>query len=246
MDNKDDMEIFRPDSAPGWQWTLAFLCWLTAVCTMYHIEHSIYGGIVKTNTFAFAVAPVAALIAPFFRDNQKMEKKDITKRRRLLNRIAAAVILTAAAFFLIFFWERNDIVILCQMGFLCLAFLLPRHLQKTDSPMGILTVYALLTIGTLAAPHMAGYTSVAEAAGILQGQGYADVAFQQTPHGRMIASHMPGSDFSPEEWEKPVYLFSAEKDGELWAAAVSPVRGIIIGETPAPEGSEIELWLRMH
>lgn len=246
MENKDDMEIFRPDSAPGWQWTLAFLCWLTAVYTMYHVEHSIYGGVVKTNTFAFTVVPVAALTAPFFRDGEKTEKKDITKRRRLLNRIVVVVLLTAAIFCLVYFRERNDIIPLCQLGFLCLAFLLPKHLQKIDSPMGILAIYALLTIGTLAAPHMAGYTSVAEAAETLQGQGYADVAFQQTPHGRMIASDMPGSDFSPEEWDNPVYLFSAEKGGELWAAAVSPVRGIIIGETPAPEGSEIELWLRMH
>lgn len=243
MENKDDMEIFRPDSAPGWQWTLAFLCWLTAVYTMYHVEHSIYAGVVKTNTFSLALLPLPILLAPVFRDDEKAEK---TKAKKCFSWFIAAIILAAAVFCLIFFWERNYIISLCQMGFACLTLLLPKHLQKTDSPMGILTFYALLTIGTLTAPHMAGYTSVAEAAEILQEQGYSDITFQQTPHGRMIADDMPDSYFLPEEWENPIYLFSAEKDGEFWAAAVSPVRGVIIGETPAPEGSEIEFWLRMH
>ncbi len=243
MEHNDDMEIFRPDSAPGWQWVLAFLCWLTAVFTMYHVEHSVYAGILKTNTFSLALLPLPILIAPFFRDDEKAEE---TKAKKRFRWFFVAFILAAAVFCLICFWERNYMISLCQIGFGCLSLLLPKHLQKTDLPMGILAIYALLTIGTLAAPHIAGYTSVAEAAEILQEQGYTNITFQQTPHGRMIADELPDSDFTPEEWKNPIYLFSAEKDGEKWAAVVSPVRRGIIGETPAPEGSEIEMWLRMY
>ena len=89
----------------------------------------------------------------------------------------------------------------------------------------------------------AGYISQPRAVKLLQEQGYENIVFQEVQKGEYLADDMPDNDFLPEDMETSVYLFSAEKGGEPWAAAVSPVRGVIIGETPAPEGSEIRHWL---
>ena len=43
---------------------------LTAVYTMYHVEHSIYAGVVKTNTFSLALLPLPILLAPVFREKR--------------------------------------------------------------------------------------------------------------------------------------------------------------------------------
>lgn len=246
MDSQKELDdIFRPDdwepegASPTWLWVLAILCWLLAVYTMYQVEHRVYGGVVRTNTLSFALIPLGAIFAWFTGDGERKERKSGKWAW-----LAAGIVLAAAVVCVVRFWERNTMVTLCQMGFGCLVGLLPKRFQRTGSPLGIFVVYALLAVGTLIAPRIAGYVPVAEAAQTLHAQGYTAATFQQAPHGRMIADGLPGSDFTPEEWKTPVYLFSAEKDGVKWAAVVSPTRGTVVGETPAPEGSGIELWLR--
>lgn len=248
-DRREDdfsQEAWEPDS-PGWLWALAAICWAISVYTMYQVEHTLYGGIVDTNTFSYAVAPLGIIFAR----EDSPEKADGGKWKKTLRILGWIAILSFFAAGFVFFirngLKRRYFVSSFQLICLFLFLFLPKGTRKKmDSAWGILLVYAVLAIATLAAPRIAGYTSVPEAAAMLREQGYHDVMYQQPPHGYMIADSMPGCDFTEEEWEEPVYLFSAKKGGRPWAAAVSPVRGVVAGNAPAPEGSDISSWLEVR
>lgn len=255
MDKQEMDDVFRPDGqeeTPAWVWMLAVASWAVAVFTMYHVEHSLYGGILQTNTLSLGAMPLVFLVA-WSREEAGGARPETPWRERwkkIRIRLTKGIVAFFAAVlvgYLAFFGQRRDVVMLFQLLGLGLICIVPsKKFKKLDAAWGFFSVYAVLAVATLAAPRIAGYATVAEAAGALRAQGYGAVVFQQAPHGRMIRKEFPGAGFTQEELGTSVYLFSAEKDGEPWGVAVSPVHGAIIGEMPAPEGSELSRWLQMQ
>jgi len=230
--------------APSWVWGIAFLCCAAEIFVSYLVEYRLYQGVLKTGTIPFAVFLIIFLVITWYRSEMK-PPKPLDKTENRLNRVLYFLYIPLGIY-LIFLGlrERWSFVPAFQIIFLYPTLLLPPKITNRLKAVHMLIfIYCLILAGTFAGVLAAGYISQPRAVKLLQEQGYENIVFQEVQKGEYLADDMPDNDFLPEDMETSVYLFSAEKDGELWAAAVSPVRGVIIGETPAPEGSEIRHWL---
>ena len=233
--------------APAWVWGIAFLCCAAEIFVSYLVEYRLYQGVLGAGTIPFAVFLIIFLVITWYRSEMK-PPKPLDKTENRLNRVLYFLYIPLGIY-LVFLGlrERWSFVPAFQIIFLYPTLLLPPKITNRLKAVHMLIfIYCLILAGTFAGVLAAGYISQPRAVKLLQEQGYENIVFQEVQKGEYLADDMPDNAFLPEDMETSVYLFSAEKDGELWAAAVSPVRGVIIGETPAPEGSEIEFWLRMH
>ena len=230
--------------APSWVWGIAFLCCAAEIFVSYLVEYRLYQGVLKTGTIPFAVFLIIFLVITWYRSEMK-PPKPLDKTENRLNRVLYFLYIPLGIY-LIFLGlrERWSFVPAFQIIFLYPTLLLPPKITNRLKAVHMLIfIYCLLLAGTFAGVLAAGYISQPRAVNLLQEQGYENIVFQKVQKGEYLADDMPDNAFLPEDMETSVYLFSAEKGGEPWAAAVSPVRGVIIGETPAPEGSEIRHWL---
>lgn len=230
--------------APAWVWGIAFLCCAAEIFVSYLVEYRLYQGVLGAGTIPFAVFLIIFLVITWYRSEMK-PPKPLDKTENRLNRVLYFLYIPLGIY-LIFLGlrERWSFVPAFQIIFLYPTLLLPPKITNRLKAVHMLIfIYCLILAGTFAGVLAAGYISQPRAVNLLQEQGYENIVFQEVQKGEYLADDMPDNDFLPEDMETSVYLFSAEKGGEPWAAAVSPVRGVIIGETPAPEGSEIRHWL---
>jgi len=230
--------------APAWVWGIAFLCCAAEIFVSYLVEYRLYQGVLGAGTIPFAVFLIIFLVITWYRSEMK-PPKPLDKTENRLNRVLYFLYIPLGIY-LVFLGlrERWSFVPAFQIIFLYPTLLLPPKITNRLKAVHMLIfIYCLLLAGTFAGVLAAGYISQPRAVKLLQEQGYENIVFQEVQKGEYLADDMPDNDFLPEDMETSVYLFSAEKGGEPWAAAVSPVRGVIIGETPAPEGSEIRHWL---
>lgn len=232
--------------APAWVWGIALLCCAAEIFVSYLVEYRLYQGVLKTGTIQWAVFLIIFLVITWYRSEIEPPKPTPLDKKRNQLHLALFILCIPFGIYLIFFGlrERWSFVPAFQIIFLFPALLLPPKITKRLKAVHMLIfTCCLLLAGTFAGVLAAGYISQPRAVKLLQEQGYENIVFQEVQKGEYLADDMPDNDFLPEDMETSVYLFSAEKDRELWAAAVSPVRGVIIGETHAPEGSEIRHWL---
>ena len=232
--------------APAWVWGIALLCCAAEIFVSYLVEYRLYQGVLRTGTIPFAVFLIIFLAIAWYQSEMKPPKPTpLDKTENRLNRVLYFLYIPLGIY-LVFLGLREQwsFVPAFQIIFLFPALLLPPKITNRLKAVHMLIfTCCLLLAGTFAGVLAAGYISQPRAVKLLQEQGYENIAFQEVQKGEYLADDIPDNAFLPEDMETPVYLFSAEKGGELWAAAVSPVRGIIIGEMPAPEGSEIRKWL---
>ena len=232
--------------APAWVWGIAFLCCAAEIFVSYLVEYRLYQGVLGAGTIPFAVFLIIFLVITWYRSEIEPPKPTPLDKKRNRLHLALFILCIPFGIYLIFLGlrERWSFVPAFQIIFLFPALLLPPKITKRLKAVHMLIfIYCLLLAGTFAGVLAAGYISQPRAVNLLQEQGYENIVFQKVQKGKYLSDDMPDNAFLPEDMETSVYLFSAEKDRELWAAAVSPVRGVIIGETPAPEGSEIRHWL---
>lgn len=232
--------------APAWVWGMALLCCAAEIFVSYLVEYRLYQSVFVTGTIQWAIFLIIFFAATWYRSEIEPPKPIPLDKKRNWLYLALHILYIPLGIYVIFLRLREQwsFVLAFQIIFLFPILLLPPKITKRFKAVHMLIcLYCLLLAGTFAGVLAAGYISQPHAVELLRKQGYENITFQEAEKGEYLTDAMPGNAFLPEDIETPVYLFSAEKDGELWAAAVSPMRGIIIGETPAPEGSEIASWL---
>ncbi len=233
-----------------WLWVLAFLCFGLSIFVMYYTEHTLYGGVIETNAFGYAIALLGAGIGTLLREEETpKEPKPQTPLKKWLGRgvVAAALLfllwvsITRKAFF---------VVGLQTLCILPLGFVFDQKKKQEDinrkeqEAWHILLSYAILVAATLTAPRIMGLSTVQEEAEQLEAAGYEQVVYVESIEGNWL--HIPFEKtlvLTEEEENMEMYLFSGEKGGELWGVSVNPWSGEILAEEKAPESSNLAIWL---
>ncbi|MCI5678578.1 MAG: hypothetical protein MR278_01115 [Bacteroidales bacterium] len=228
-------------------WTAAVICWAAALCLIYWVEHSLYGGIVETNTFTILGISIGFCIGLGLRKAMGKEEKPMTKQGKWITGMIVAVCLA------IIVWSavcRGMVVYTTQLVFILLPLYWSDHEKKKD--IDRISMYActlffaavLLAAGTLAGPKIMGLTSAYGAKKTIVAEGFTDVEYVCWMYGRWLKQDVQDTSFYKEHMrEEKFYLFSGEKDGEAWRIVIDPKGGDIL--LAATEGEEPELanWI---
>ncbi len=229
---------------PAWVWVLAFFCCAAYIFVLYLVEYRLYRDVLAAGTIQWGIFTIILFAGIWYQS--EIEPPKPSDKKPKWTHLAIHILFIPLGAYAIFlgFRERLSFVLAFQILFIFPTLLLPPKITKRlKAAHMLICMYALLLTGTFAGVLAAGYISQPHAAGLLRGQGYKSIAFQEAQKGEYLADAMPENAFLPEDMETSLYLFSGEKDGALWAAAVNPMNGAIVGETPVTEGSKIAHWV---
>ena len=228
-------------------WTAAVICWAVALYLTYWVEHSLYGGIVETNTFTILGISIGFCIGLGLRKAMGKEEKPMTKRGKWITGMIVAVCLA------IIVWSavcRGMVVYTTQLVFILLPLYWSDHEKKKD--IDRISMYActlffaavLLAAGTLAGARLTGNQTTWQAEKSITAEGFTDVEYLGWMYGRWLKQDAQDTSFYKEHMrEEKFYLFSREKDGEARRIVIDPKGGDIL--LAATEGEEPELanWI---
>lgn len=228
-------------------WTVAVICWAAALWLTYWVEHSLYGGIVETNTFTILGISIGFCIGLGLRKAMGKEEKPMTKRGKWIIGILVAVSLAIIVWSAVY---RGMVVYMTQLVFVLLPLYWSDHEKKKD--IDRISMYActlffaavLLAAGTLAGGCLTGNQTTGRAEKTLQAEGFTDVKYVCWMYGRWVYQDAVEKDFYEESMAREkYYLFSGEKDGEAWRIVIDPKGGEIILAATDGEEPELANWI---
>lgn len=228
-------------------WTVAVICWAAALWLTYWVEHSLYGGIVETNTFTILGISIGFCIGLGLRKAMGKEEKPMTKRGKWIIGILVAVSLAIIVWSAVY---RGMVVYMTQLVFVLLPLYWSDHEKEKD--IDRISMYActlffaavLLTAGTLAGGCLTGNQTTGRAEKTIQAEGFTDVEYVCWMYGRWVYQDAVEKDFYEESMAREkYYLFSGEKDGEAWRIVIDPKGGEIILAATDGEEPELANWI---
>lgn len=228
-------------------WTVAVICWAAALWLTYWVEHSLYGGIVETNTFTILGISIGFCIGLGLRKDMGKEEKPMTKRGKWIIGILVAVSLAIIVWSAVY---RGMVVYMTQLVFVLLPLYWSDHEKKKD--IDKISMYActlffaavLLAAGTLAGGCLTGNQTTGRAEKTIQAEGFTDVEYVCWMYGRWVYQDAVEKDFYEESMAREkYYLFSGEKDGEAWRIVIDPKGGEIILAATDGEEPELANWI---
>lgn len=228
-------------------WTVAVICWAAALWLTYWVEHSLYGGIVETNTFTILGISIGFCIGLGLRKAMGKEEKPMTKRGKWIIGILVAVSLAIIVWSAVY---RGMVVYMTQLVFVLLPLYWSDHEKKKD--IDKISMYACtlffaavsLAAGTLAGGCLTGNQTTGRAEKTIQAEGFTDVEYVCWMYGRWVYQDAVEKDFYEESMAREkYYLFSGEKDGEAWRIVIDPKGGEIILAATDGEEPELANWI---
>lgn len=228
-------------------WTVAVICWAAALWLTYWVEHSLYGGIVETNTFTILGISIGFCIGLGLRKAMGKEEKPMTKRGKWIIGILVAVSLAIIVWSAVY---RGMVVYMTQLVFVLLPLYWSDHEKEKD--IDRISMYActlffaavLLAAGTLAGGCLTGNQTTGRAEKTIQAEGFTDVEYVCWMYGRWVYQDAVEKDFYEESMAREkYYLFSGEKDGEAWRIVIDPKGGEIILAATDGEEPELANWI---
>ena len=229
-------------------WTAAVICWAAALCLIYWVEHSLYGGIVETNTFTILGISIGFCIGLGLRKAMGKEEKPMTKRGKWITGMIVAVCLA------IIVWSavcRGMVVYTTQLVFILLPLYWSDHEKKKD--IDRISMYActlfftavLLAAGTLAGARLTGNQTTWQAEKSITAEGFTDVEYLGWMYGDWVYEYAVEKDFYEESMAREkYYMLFGRKDGAPWRFVVDPKGGEVMIAATEVDEPELGNWYR--
>lgn len=235
----------KPVESRKWLWALSLFAFALSMFVLYHVEHTLYGGIIETNALVYGSAMVG-IISNIYEEppeqRQKWERARTFVFRGILL-LGVAVVLYALATM-----ERRIFLMALQMISLLPVYLVLRkkneQFQKERDVVILWSVFfisVLLAAATLVAPHVMGITAtVQEAQKKLAAEGFTEVSY--VGHDSPVYPLIPKDvrmELEEEELSFDLYLFEMRKDSIPWGAMVNPMTGEVLGSNALTEDTTL-------
>lgn len=225
-------------------WTAAVLCWATALCLIYWAEHSLYGGVVETNTFLI----LGISIGLWLRKVMGKEEKPITKRRKWITGIIVAISLAIIIWGAVF---HGMTVYMIQLFFVLPVLHWSDYEKKKDIDrisLDACTLFfaaMLLVAGTLAGARLTGTQTTGQAEKTIQTEGFEEVEYLGWMYGYWVYQDAVDKSFYQESMEmEKYYMLFGRKDGVPWRFVVDPKGGVILIAATEADEPMLGEWYR--
>lgn len=228
-------------------WTAAVICWLAALVVSYWAEHSLYGGVIETDTFLFLGGSIGMSIGFCLRRQLGIEDKPLTKKGKWV--ISILLVLSLA----VLVWgalQREGAVYMIQLLFILPVLFWSDWEKEKDIDRNamyactLLFSAVMLIAGTLAGPKLLGYTNTYRAGGQLTAEGFSDVSYVRWMYGRWLDVAIEESSFYHEEMrQERFYLFAGEKDGEHWRIVIDPKGSEVLFAATEKDEPKLANWI---
>ena len=224
----------QKDSKP-WLWVLALICGAVSVYSLYYVENTIYGGVVKTNWagwMGLGAGMLTISVIHFFKPPKEPAKLKWDKGEKITG-VCVLVLIVVLLFWLA--WSNPQLRL---YGFQILILfplaigldMLQKHGMKQNEidVWNLIMTFVLLAVVTLVVPRLAGIWTVTEAEGKLAAEGYYVNGYENAVSAIFIDTFIPSAtvELDSDPWNDMYYLFSLD-DGYV---VVEPWSGKIIAE----------------
>lgn len=215
-------------------WALSLLAFALSMFVLYHVEHTIYGEIIETNTLTYGSIMVGIILNIYEEPPEQKQKWEWARRLvfRLILLWGVAIVLSALVTM-----EPRLFLTALQMAFLLPVYLVLRtkkeqFQQERDVVIlwSIFFISVLLAAATLAVPYLMGITTtVQKAQERLTQNGYEAVSYigHDDPTYPLIPKDIR-MDLEEKELKFDLYLFEMRKDKIPWVAVVNPMTGEVL------------------
>lgn len=226
-------------------WALSLLAFALSMFVLYHVEHTIYGEIIETNTLTFGSIMLSILLNIY--EEPPEQKRKWERARTFVFRV---ILLWCVFVFLyaVVTMKPQTVFMALQMASLLPVYLVLRtKREQYQWERDVVTLWSmffisvLLAAATLVVPHAMGITAtVQEAQKKLAAEGFTEVSY--VGHDSPVYPLIPKDvrmELEEEDLSFDLYLFEMYKDGIPWGAMVNPMTGEVLGSNALTEDTTL-------